>query len=67
MNLTNLNELIRNSGIKQGFLAKHMGISSNTLRLKLKGKNKLTLSEAVALAKILHLDKDTRDQIFFDD
>lgn len=68
MNLNLLNQVIRDSGIKKQVLAKKIGISANTLRAKTQDDGiGFWCREAKAIAEALHLDRDTRDKIFFDD
>ena len=47
--------------------AQKIDICENTMYNKLHGETEFTVSEAVKLARLLHLDKDKRDEIFFGD
>lgn len=60
-----LRRYIRNSGLKHGFLAEQLGLSRAGFWLKVKGTNEFTVSEVMALTKLLKLSTRERDQIFF--
>ena len=47
--------------------AQGIGISERSMYNKLQGETEFTVSEAVKLARLLHLNKDKRDEIFFGD
>ena len=47
--------------------AQKIGICENTMYNKLHGETEFTVSEAVKLARLLRLNKDKRDEIFFSD
>lgn len=64
-----LAQIIYNSGLTKSQIAKALGIAESTLYNKLRGLpyGEFTVSEAVALGKILHLTKDEVFEIFFAD
>lgn len=45
--------------------AQKIGISESAMHNKLYGETEFTVSEVGKLARLLHLDKDKRDEIFF--
>ena len=47
--------------------AQGIGISERSMYNKLQGETEFTVSEAAKLARLLHLNKDKRDEIFFSD
>lgn len=46
-------------------VAQKIGICENTMYNKLHGETEFTVSEAGKIARLLRLDKDKRDEIFF--
>lgn len=58
-----LNRVIENSGVTITFIAGKMGCSRNRVYSILAG-SECTASEIVALSEILHMDKESRDNIF---
>lgn len=52
----NLEAEIARAGLTRTALAKEMGLSKTTLGLKLNGKARLTLGEAVKLKKLVNVD-----------
>lgn len=60
-----LREYIQESGYKLGFIARKMGISSNTLRLKLMQQSDFKVEEARCLAQLLQLSAEERDDCFW--
>lgn len=58
-----LSRVIENSGITITFIANRMGCSRNRVYSILAG-SECTASEIVSLSEILHMDKDSRDNIF---
>lgn len=65
--LAKLNEVIRDSGMTMVAIANKTGITRMTLYNRMNGKGDFTISEMVALSKVLHLDTETRNAIFFAD
>lgn len=63
-NLELLKDTIKESGIKMGVLAKKLEIESHTLNRRLKGESEFTVSEVRKLTEALHLDAETRRNIF---
>lgn len=55
MNRNLLRAAIVEQGLTQGELAKLMGISSNSLSRKLRGKRQFTLNEVDSITRILQL------------
>ena len=51
----NINNAIRESGLKKNFIAKKLGIKYDTLRKKLNGETEFKISEVVELSKILNI------------
>ena len=56
---------IEDQGVKLGYVANVLGISSNTLRLKLNNETEFKVSEADKLASLLRLTREERDACFF--
>ena len=65
INLELLAKTIKNSGITIVALAEKMNISRETIYNRLKGKGEFTASEILSISEALHLDNETRDEIFF--
>lgn len=60
-----LEKLILESGIKKSYLAEKMGISIQTLRLKIIGKSDFTIKEVNILCKELGItDLSVKEKIF---
>lgn len=60
-----LENLISESGIKKTYLADQLGISIQTLRLKILGKSDFTIKEVNALCKELGITKlSDKEKIF---
>jgi len=53
-----INEMILNSGLKKGYVAKQLGINPVTLSNYISGKRKIPLETAVQLAAILNCKVD---------
>lgn len=66
LNLKLLNDKIKEINIPLSTLSEKMGISRQTLYLKLTGKRRLKMSEANNLSEILRLTNSERTSIFFD-
>ena len=61
-----LNKVISDSGLKLGAIMEQMDIKAyDTLRAKIENRREFTASEIEKLCKILHLDRDQREAIFF--
>lgn len=59
-----LQEVIDKSGVSIVFIAREMGKSRNRVYAILRGAD-CSASEIVSLTEILHLNRETRDAIFF--
>lgn len=60
-----LESKIRESGLKDGFLARSCGISERTFYNKKKGKNAFNQYEILVLKTVLRLSETDIDMIFF--
>ena len=60
-----LEEYIAKSGLKKGFLAKSLGISTYALTLKINNKNEFKANEIDILCKLLNIGIRDRMRIFF--
>ena len=58
MNVELVNQYIRDSGLKLGYIAKQLGITYVALHNKMKGKHPFTLQELTILRDLLKLDDD---------
>lgn len=56
MNANKLRAKIKENGFNQNFVARKIGISSNSLSRKLLGKREFTLSEVMALCQVLQIE-----------
>ena len=65
MSLLALNEKIQEIGIPKTVIADKIGISIQSLHLKLAGKREFKLSEAIKLGEILRLTNAEKTTIFF--
>lgn len=59
--------VIERSGIKQYKLAEALGLSRTGFALKVSGENDFKMGEIAALSKVLNLNAQERDEIFFAD
>ena len=64
MNLNFLNKKIEESGIAKVNIAKALGETSQSLWLKLSGKNNFSLKNAAVLVDLLHLTDSDAAEIF---
>lgn len=60
-----LQAAISKSGTTITWLASELGISREGLYNKVSGKTEFKASEVVALTRLLHLELEERDRIFF--
>ena len=60
-----LRDIIRASGLKQGFIAEQIGISRQSFYRFLHGEMELRQSQIAALCEILSLSKADKERIFF--
>ena len=60
-----LEQYIEKSGYKKSFIAKHLGISSYALSMKITNKPEFKGSEMDMLCKLLHIGVRDRMRIFF--
>lgn len=58
---------IERSGIKQYKLAEALNLSRTGFGLKVSGENDFKMGEIAALSKVLNLNAQERDKIFFAD
>ena len=65
--IAKLNEVIKDSGMTVTAIANKSGINRVTLYNRMNGKGEFTISEIVALSRVLSMDTDTRNAIFFAD
>lgn len=65
VDLEKLKSTVSNSGIKLGIIAEKINISRYALHMKMTGKTQFNAAEISALSSVLHLDKQSRDDIFF--
>lgn len=64
MNLNFLNKKIEESGITKITIAESLGETSQSLWLKLRGKNNFSLKNAAVLVDLLHLTDSEAVEIF---
>ena len=57
--------LIKASGFKKGYVASTLGLTCQGLTNKLTGARAFKVEEAQALAQLLSLSPEQRDEIFF--
>lgn len=62
--LTELNRLIAESGLKKQKIASELGLTLQGLLNKLKGERPFQLDEIKPLCEVLRLTNEQRDQIF---
>jgi len=67
MNNEKLKEVIQESGVKVSVLADKIGISRQSLHLKLNGERNFDQGEIMSLKTILHLSDAQFLEIFFND
>ena len=67
MNNAKLREVIQESGIKVSALADKIGISRQSLHMKLDGERNFNQGEIMALKTYLHLSDEQFMEIFFND
>lgn len=60
-----LNYKIKESGYRFGFIADKMNISRTALYNKINGKTEFYASEIQSLSKILNLELEEKERIFF--
>lgn len=60
-----LKDYINMSGLKLSYIADCLGIKYNTLMSKLSNRRDFKLTEIMELCKLLNIDNDTREVIFF--
>ena len=65
MNNDLLKKVISDSGIKVSFLAEKMGISRQSLHMKINGERRFDQGEIMSLKTNLHLSDEQFMQIFF--
>ena len=67
MNLALLNEKIQEISIPKTVIAERIGISTQSLYLKLTGKRDIKMSEAKKLGEVLRLTNAEKSSIFFEE
>lgn len=67
MNNEKLKEVIQDSGIKVSVLADKIGISRQSLHMKLNGERNFDQGEIMSLKAYLHLSDEQFIEIFFND
>ena len=67
INYAKLKGLMAERGLTVVNLAHMLGVSRQSASEKVNGKAKITLTEAQTIAKALHMDKEERDLVFFND
>lgn len=67
MNLALLNEKIQEISIPKTVIADRIGISTQSLYLKLTGKRDFKMSEAKKLGEVLRLTNAEKSSIFFEE
>ena len=60
-----LEEIIRNSGLKKGFLAEKLGISRAGLNNCINNKAEFRASQIFTLCELLRIEEKDRTDIFF--
>lgn len=60
-----LRTLIKNKGVKIGYIAEKMGISRQSLYLKVNGKRAFNQYEIKSLCEVLDINSDDGKTIFF--
>ena len=63
--MNELNERIKKSGIKKGYIAKELNISNQAMSNKLGGKTPFTTKEAYKVKLLLGLSNDEFVSLFF--
>lgn len=58
-------EAIKRSGLKIGFIASELGLSSTGFRNKMEGRSDFTVPEMLKLSALLNLKASQRNEIFF--
>lgn len=64
-NVNMLRERINASGLKLSYIAEQLGIKYNTLMSKLSNQREFKITEILTLCKILEIDNEAREEIFF--
>ena len=60
-----LRGLIRQKGLKYGFVARELGISPHSLAQKMDNRTQFRAGEIGGISKLLRLTPEERDSIFF--
>lgn len=60
-----LRKVIQDSGLKNSYIAKHLGITDTTFSRKIQGKNKFDIIEVNKLTRLLNLSDADVKRIFF--
>lgn len=60
-----LRQRIKDSGLRLGFIAKALGVSTYTLQRKLDNDSEFKISEVDTLSKLLGLTPNEKNELFF--
>jgi hypothetical protein len=60
-----LEKYIEDSGYKKSFIANQIGITPYALAMKINNKSEFKGNEMTIISKLLKIDAETRDAIFF--
>lgn len=64
--LKRLREVIKANGLKLSYIAQEIGISRQTMSMKMTGKREFTAAEIAALCDVLHITRlSDKESIFF--
>lgn len=64
-NSAKLRKVIKNRGMKYGFLAESLGLSGYGLQRKIDGKSEFKAKEIEKLSELLQLTLEHKEEIFF--
>lgn len=64
-NTTLLEDYIKKSGYKKGFIAEQLGLTSYGFTLKINNKSEFKASEMAILCELLKINAKDKDAIFF--
>ena len=64
-NTSLLEQYIKNSGYKKGFIAKQLGITGYGFALKVKNKSEFKANEITELCRLLKIGAKDKEAIFF--
>lgn len=64
--MNKLKIIIKKSGMKMNYIAKELGITTQSLNNKLASRTRFTINEARELIKVLNLNDKEAKEIFFE-